>query len=164
MELNLTDAEIQEVKNVVSTGIDALDAKITTGIITSSLVLGSATDWAIYATLDDTDLTLLPTERENALENVHTSVDGLTAFLNTGLDAGQRGAFRRAVLYKTGSNCILYLRTLTSESGGAVSQSWDSPELTQKQEWLDTQADNEIEVLRSRYPRGVDLSIDISPM
>ena len=160
--LNLTDSEIAEVQASTATGVADIDDKLTADIITSSLVVGSATDWAIHAASNALDLSRFTTERQRAFANAYTDDASLTTFINTALEQGQRSVFRRAVLYKTASNCVLYLRNLTSESGGAVSQSWSATELIEKQQWLDRQADSQIETLRSQYPDGVDYKEDLT--
>ena len=149
--LELTTGEISQVRRSVDTGLP--DSTLSNDDILSSMVVGEATDYVILEATKDLNVSLLSSAAQTAYRDVY-GPNGLSTFLTDFLSGGQAAMFRRAVLFRSAGNSILYLRGLLSESGVA-SQEFTLPDVENKQEWLYAQADQQIDLLRAQYPEGV---------
>lgn len=147
----LTSTEIISVRRQIS--LRLTPSELSDDEINDPHTIESACDYVFEEVIRDIDLTKLTDAERLIAERVRdeTSED-LAMFESDVLKPPQRRQFRRAIVYHIAGLIAPTVPLTLSEAAGGISQNFLSQQIEQKQLYLFSQADLEIQRLRNAFP------------
>ncbi|MDE0316536.1 MAG: hypothetical protein OXM61_16745 [Candidatus Poribacteria bacterium] len=149
--IELTATEIISVRRLISTRLTP--ELFPDSYITDVQFLESSADYVFETVISDMDLEKLTTSERMVAERVRDqNPEDVAMFINNVLKPPQQKQFRRAVVFNLAGQLIPSVSSVVSESAGGISQSYLWQPSEQRQAFLFSEADREIDRLRNAFP------------